>query len=183
MSPRTVALPPSGRTMWRKLLAKAHPDAGGDHDLFVWAGAVRDVVCNSSPSDVGSPEPEDHSSRRREDSTWRPTHTDETPRIPYPSEDSTAFEEATSEALRMAEELGTFNLYGGILAMLEDCQPMARYAHQQERGASYKQLAAIGHTVGMSGAKRSGWYAVAKGVPLSDRHAGHILGRLKSAAA
>ncbi len=27
MSPRTVALPPTDRTMWRKLLAKVHPDA------------------------------------------------------------------------------------------------------------------------------------------------------------
>ena len=28
--------------MWRLLLARLHPDAGGDHDLFVFACAVRE---------------------------------------------------------------------------------------------------------------------------------------------
>ncbi len=30
--------------MWRLLLARLHPDAGGDHDLFAFACAVRDEV-------------------------------------------------------------------------------------------------------------------------------------------
>ena len=32
------------RRMWRLLLAHLHPDAGGDHDLFTFACAVRDEV-------------------------------------------------------------------------------------------------------------------------------------------
>src|SRR5215207_5713053 len=32
------------RRMWRLLLARLHPDAGGDHDLFAFACAVRDKV-------------------------------------------------------------------------------------------------------------------------------------------
>jgi hypothetical protein len=32
------------RQMWRLLLARLHPDAGGDHDLFTFACAVRDEV-------------------------------------------------------------------------------------------------------------------------------------------
>jgi hypothetical protein len=28
--------------MWRLLLARAHPDAGGDHELFLFACALRD---------------------------------------------------------------------------------------------------------------------------------------------
>jgi len=32
------------RRMWRLLLARLHPDAGGDHDLFAFACAVRDEV-------------------------------------------------------------------------------------------------------------------------------------------
>jgi hypothetical protein len=32
------------RRMWRLLLARLHPDAGGDHDLFAFACAVRDQV-------------------------------------------------------------------------------------------------------------------------------------------
>jgi hypothetical protein len=30
--------------MWRLLLARLHPDAGGDHDLFAFACALRDEV-------------------------------------------------------------------------------------------------------------------------------------------
>jgi hypothetical protein len=30
------------RRMWRLLLARLHPDAGGDHDLFAFACAVRE---------------------------------------------------------------------------------------------------------------------------------------------
>ncbi len=32
------------RRMWRLLLARLHPAAGGDHDLFAFACAVRDEV-------------------------------------------------------------------------------------------------------------------------------------------
>ena len=32
------------RQMWRLLLARLHPDAGGDHDLFAFACALRDEV-------------------------------------------------------------------------------------------------------------------------------------------
>ena len=34
MSPRTPTLPPTDRNMWRRLVARTHPDAGGDHDPF-----------------------------------------------------------------------------------------------------------------------------------------------------
>lgn len=32
------------RRMWRRLLARLHPDAGGDHDLFAFACTVRDEM-------------------------------------------------------------------------------------------------------------------------------------------
>lgn len=32
------------RRMWRLLLARLHPDAGGDHALFAFASAVRDEI-------------------------------------------------------------------------------------------------------------------------------------------
>jgi hypothetical protein len=43
---RDAARPASceDRRMWRLLLARLHPDAGGDHDLFAFACAVRDEV-------------------------------------------------------------------------------------------------------------------------------------------
>lgn len=34
------------RRMWRLLLAQLHPDAGGDHELFTFACAVREMVCS-----------------------------------------------------------------------------------------------------------------------------------------
>ncbi len=33
------------RHMWRMLLAKVHPDAGGDHELFLFACALKEGVC------------------------------------------------------------------------------------------------------------------------------------------
>lgn len=165
MTPRTPTLPPTEPAMWRKLLARTHPDAGGDHELFIWTGALRDVVCNSSLHAGVSPEPSDHPSRRREAST------DDKPRVPYPTRAD--FEEATRGALLVEGP------YAPVLSLLSDCYPLEHLAYEQERGASYKRLAAIAHTWGMSKAERTGWYRVAEGIPLSDRHAGHILSKLK----
>ena len=33
------------RRSWRLLLARLHPDAGGDHELFLFACALKDEVC------------------------------------------------------------------------------------------------------------------------------------------
>lgn len=55
--------------------------------------------------------------------------------------------------------------------------------YQQRRGATYRQLAAIAHAVGMSKSQRVRWYRIAEGIPLSRRLAGHILARLRKEAA
>lgn len=171
MSPRTKTLPPTDGAMWRRLLARAHPDAGGDHDLFIWTEAVKDVVCGGDLQ-IGPKSPHPRSS---------PPAPDETARIPYAA--GADFQEGAREALRIAEEIGTVHVYGALLATLADCEPFECYAYRQERGSSYRQLAAIGHTVGMSKEERTGWYRVAESIPLSDRHAGFILARLKEQAA
>jgi hypothetical protein len=36
------------RRMWRLLLARLHPDTGGDHDLFTFACAIRDEMFRAS---------------------------------------------------------------------------------------------------------------------------------------
>jgi hypothetical protein len=36
--------------MWRLLLARLHPDAGGDHDLFAFACALRDEISRGNRS-------------------------------------------------------------------------------------------------------------------------------------
>ena len=168
MSPRTPTLPPTEPTMWRKLLARTHPDAGGDHELFIWTGAVKDAVCGGGLRVESKPPPRA--------SELRPPSPppDDKPRISYPP--GTDFEEGMRVALRMVDN---DKLYGDVLSLLVDCYPLEHLAYEQDRGASYKRLAAIAHTWGMSKEERVGWYRVAEEIPLFDRHAGHLLSKLK----
>jgi hypothetical protein len=39
----TPTLPADDPKMWRRLIARRHPDAGDE--TFVWTGALRDLVC------------------------------------------------------------------------------------------------------------------------------------------
>ncbi len=55
--PRTPTLPTTEPAMWRKLLARAHPDAGGDHELFIWARHLHAVVCAGVREDPPPPPP------------------------------------------------------------------------------------------------------------------------------
>ncbi len=172
MSPRTQTRSPDDPKMWRRLLARTHPDTGGDGELFIWTAALKDVVCGGELQVGPKPEPREHPSRRREGST------DDKPRIPYPT--GADFEEITRTALQMGAAGAP---YGEVFLLLADCKPLEHLAYEQERGASYKRLAAIAHAWGMTKAERVGWYRVAEDLPLSDRHAGHILARLKRRAA
>jgi hypothetical protein len=151
--------------MWRKLIAVAHRDAGGDDELCIFAQAVRDAVCSPPPRTAKEPQ--------------RPT-AGTTDRVPFDS--YAVFEVLTDRVVTMADAVA--EPYGYLLRQLVDCYPAqdGPLHDQQRRGASYKRLAAIGHQVGMSKEERIGWYRVAETIPLSDRHAGHILSRLKRAA-
>lgn len=163
----TPTLPLDDRSMWRRLLARAHPDTGGTHELFIWAVALRDMVCDFSLRAGAIAEADDYPSRRREDST--PSAGE---RVPF---DEDAFLEVlTDRVIAMAEAVA--EPYGYLLRQLADCCPAedGPLHYQQRRGASYKTLAAIGHTVGMSKAERVQWYRIAETIPLSQRHAGHI---------
>ena len=100
--------------MWRRLLARAHPDAGGTHDLFIWTGAVRDVLCGLSLPAGGNPEAEDHPSRRRDPST--PSAGE---RVPF---DEDAFLQVlTDRAVTMAAAVA--EPYGYLLRQVADCYP------------------------------------------------------------
>ncbi len=175
MSPRTAAAALDDPRLWRRLVARTHPDAGGDHELFIWCGVVRNAVCGGELQVQAKPEPSYHPSRRREGSTRHQTHADDKPRIPYPV--GTDFEESTRRALRVVGP------YAPVLARLTSCYPLPHLAYEQARGASYKRLAAIAHEYGMTSPERSGWYRCAESIPLSDRHAGHIISKLKRPAA
>lgn len=176
MTPRTQTQPLDDPRMWRRLVALAHPDAGGGHELFVWTAAVKDAVCGGGLQLQAKPSP-----RWREASTRRPTPGpsagpsagDAKPRIPYPT--GTDFGESTRRALRVEGQ------YASVLSLLGNCRsggPGGYLAHEERRGACYRRLAAIGHLAGMSRRARSGWYRCAEAIPLSDRHASHILGQL-----
>ena len=53
------------RRMWRLLLARLHPDAGGDHDLFTFACAMRDEI--SGAGSVAKVAVKDDGARSTED--------------------------------------------------------------------------------------------------------------------
>ncbi len=169
MSPRTVAPPLDDPRLWRRLVARTHPDAGGEHELFIWCGVVRNAVCGGELR--VDPKPTAGTSQL----SPSPSPPDDKPRVPYAT--GLDFEEVTRAALR---ETGP---YASVLSLLADCYPQSRLAHEQHRGACYKRLAAIGHLTGMGKLERAGWYRCAEAIPLSDRHASHMLGRLKRRAA
>lgn len=164
---RTPTLPTDDPKMWRRLIARTHPDAGGDHELFIWTGAVRDVVC----ARVAEPP----ARARHESPTSSPPGPD---RIPWSG--AYDFQEVTRTALRYAS---LDEPYATLLSLLADCHPLDNMVRQQSRGASYRQLAAVGHAWGMTKRERVAWYRVAEDLALTDRHASHLLGRLKRRAA
>lgn len=146
----------NNKHLWRKLIARAHPDAGGEHELFLFAMNLRDTICSNKVATK---------------------HVAEEPaRVPFGQEqDFTAL-------TRRAINYNTTN-YRSILMLLRDCLPLDHLADEQQRGASYKRLAAIAYTLSMTKQERIGWYRVAEAIPLSDRHASHILAKLKKRAA
>ena len=170
---RTPTLPFDDRSMWRLLLGLTHPDAGGSHELFIWTVAIRDAICGGEiPRREGRSRP----SRPRGSSNSSAAE-----RVPF--DQLSDFQVVTDRALSMAEAVA--EPFGFLLRQVADCYPVEwGPLHDQQRcGATYKTLAAIGHMVSMSKVERIGWYRIAETVPLSQRHAGHILSRLKRQAA
>jgi hypothetical protein len=154
--------------MWRQLVGRAHPDAGGDYELFIWSVATRDAVCGG---ELGAELP-----RRREGAFSGTAN-----RVPF--DQFSDFEVLTARALSMAEAVA--EPFGFLLRQVADCYAVSEgpLYEQQCHGASYRSLAAIGHMVGMTKAERVQWYSIAEAIPLSQRHAAHIFSRLKRRAA
>jgi hypothetical protein len=170
MTPRTTALSVTEPTMWRKLLARTHPDAGGDHDLFVWVTALQECVAHGTPS-------EDRAVPRPRDEHREKSGADYADRVYlHPRYD---FQDATFEALRRAGTLPS--PFAELLLLLADIEPAVDEIgiKQQNRGATYKSLAALGHRVGLAAAGRQRLYEIAQEIPLSQRHVGHMFARTK----
>jgi hypothetical protein len=175
VSPRTPTLPPTEPAMWRKLLAATHPDRAGDHELFIWTMSLREAVCNGNGTGSGLR----HEQPREGSPPRGSTSSSASETLPFDT--AADFDGLTAWAIIFAKDVEP--LYGSLLKLLKDCGDsfIGPLYDQQFRGASYKQLAAIAHAAGMSKDQRIGWYRVAEGIPLSMRHAGHILSRLKGA--
>ncbi len=168
MSPRTAAPAAlNDSKMWRRLKARLHPDAGGSEALFVFATAVEESLGEGAGRACS-----DCRRGHRQESEPRIVHEDG--RVPFPA--SANFAALTGRALQY--EAGD---YSRILALLKNCWPAEHLAHEEQRGASYKRLAYIAHLCGMSKAERVRWYRIAEDIPLSDRHAGHIIAAAKRA--
>jgi hypothetical protein len=177
MSPRTLTAPPTDKRMWRRLMAVVHPDCNGDHDLFVWVTGLHEYVAGDDPEPVY----DDRSRRERYAESSRTTE-----RVPYEQAFGRAgsFTELTRQAVMLGAEVG--EPYGALLRLLADCYEASEadgtpYRHQHQ-GATYRSLAAIAHRAGMSKAQRTYWYEICRAIPMSQRHAGHILSRLQSEA-
>ena len=154
--------------MWRRLLRLTHPDAGGDEELFVWTRHLQELVVGDHPEPPRAHRdpPEHRQAGERVDFTAAPER--------FPTH-----EDLTSHAVWLAQTLE--EPFGGLLRLLTDCYEVSsrdRLYPQQHQGATYRSLCRIGHEVGMSGAERGRWYQIAREVPLSQRHASHILSRL-----
>jgi hypothetical protein len=170
---RTLTALPTDRTMWRALLLRVHPDHGGTEELFVWVSALKEHVAG----DGIEPIVDDRPRRAR----YRDYAAKESERVSF---DSFADHDAlTDRAVAMADAVA--EPFASLLRSLSGCYPSAdgpRYC-QQRKGATYKQLAAIGHRVGMTRAERTQLYRICESVPLSQRPASHIFSYLEARAA
>ena len=158
--------------MWRKVLGRLHPDAGGSEELFVFGQAVRESVQVALPSAAPArpePPPPPAPPRRRDRS-----------RIDF--ETDLPFEVLTARALELAP---TFREpYPAIFRLLAGCPPLGEWpehlADEARAGADYKRLALAGRTLGLDGRGRGGFYKAAAEVPLSDLHARYLLDALQA---
>lgn len=165
--------------MWRKLLSRAHPDSGGEHELFIWTTALHQHHCHDGMEDA----------RTNEERRRPPPHPGPSSRpgeridFARAFDVAASFEGLTGRILAFAEEAA--EPYRTLLSQVADCYPAQAgpLYRAQHRGATYKQLAYVAHLCGMGHAERMAWYEVAAGLPLSQRHAGHLIAKLKREAA
>jgi hypothetical protein len=171
VSPKIATLPVTEPAMWKKLLAKVHPDADGDHELFIWAMNLRELVCEGGfrppPAEASPPPPPPP-----------PPRTADRDRVPF--DRSADFTKLTWRALQIAEDEDIPLIFAKLLQLLMDCEEalFGKQRDQQHLGASYKQLTLIAHKVRMTKDQRQQWYRLAERVPLSMRHASHIISRM-----
>src|SRR5215207_9399412 len=83
-------------------------------------------------------------------------------RVPFP--EVADFEQLTVKALEVAER-DPSDAIARILVLLDGCVSLPSLYREESRGATYRQ--------------RQAWYRACEFVPLSQRHLGHLIKRLK----
>jgi hypothetical protein len=172
---RTVTAAPQDRRYWRRLLRLAHPDSGaGDDDLFVWTNNLRAYVCGDQIE-----EPPPRAQRAP------PKHPKSGERIDFEPAFQIFEDHPTlvAFALEMARSGEMEEPYATLIGMLDDLYPSApgdvALERSEQAGASFKQLAYIGHLAGFDARQRARWYEIAQETFLSQRCAGHMIARLR----
>lgn len=162
----TPTKPLTDPSMWRRLLARAHPDTGGSDELCVWAQALRNYVLTGK-------EPPRRESRSSPQTSGREERT----RVAYsPPEGYEAFDSHTAY-IEEAVAPGEPEPIARLLWMLEDCPGAGN--SQDTSGATFKQLHFIAGLAGLDDAHRRKLFAVAEEASLRSSHAGHIIKTLK----
>jgi hypothetical protein len=183
------------KRMWRRLLARVHPDTGGSEELFVWTQTLREELCGNAslPESVFASRVWEEfvaAQRSRPRTEPRPKKKPKTvkrnrTRIPFDT--TLSFDELTDRALEVAATLE--EPYSELLPLLLEgcelpgfgCDP-AFIEKARTVGAYYARLADVGHALGFDGRARGRLYRFAKQVPLSDLHAVHITNRARRLA-
>lgn len=177
--------------MWRRLLACAHPDQGGDHELFLWAQAVREEIESPTPVAAGlgasfgfgmytSSRPTSPAPRRKprpKDRSAPENRSQE--RVAFDTD--LTFDEITARAIELADGLSAES-YGRIMRLLEGySHPAGNPDLESEAatGAAYWRLADIGHAFDLDGYGRGGLYKIARDAPLSGCHARYLLAEVQ----
>lgn len=161
----TLAPLATERAIWRRLKARAHPDAGGDHELFLFVKALEERLAGDVVVPTISEPPH------------RPGTADEAPRVPF--EWDVPHEELVRRALLVAHDV--LEPYASLLRLLSSYRGAVSPAMRREerRGPTYRLLAAIGHAAGMTPRQRRSWYRIAERAGLSARAGAYIFDRLK----
>jgi len=162
--------------MWRRLIALTHPDRAGDEELFIWTRTLHEHVVGDDLEDVRT------STERRQP----PPHRTTGERIDYTEafDRYGSFEEATERIVALADSGQLPEQYAALLRLLSDCYPAfdGPLYRMQHEVATYRSGAAA-YAAGMSRDQRVRWYRICESAPLSQRHIGHILSKLKREAA
>ena len=152
------------------MIARCHPDSGGDHELFVFAQSVREQVQNGlliRGEFVPSAEPPSTGSKPRPKA---PPRTDPSP-ITFDTE--LTFDELTEKAVATAPDLQQpyrwlFELLADVEAPGPDSPAYTR--EEAARGACHRRMAKVGRLLGLDSGGRGWLYHLARQVPLSDLH-------------